>query len=47
MRGVDRPEFSYQWVQEQVMKKGYKIGGQNELIAGSTLCNRPRKVCNV
>ncbi len=25
MKGIDRPEFSYKWVQGQVMKKDYKI----------------------
>ncbi|MRS63452.1 hypothetical protein GJJ30_19275 [Larkinella terrae] len=25
MKGLDRPEFSYQWVQDQVRKKEYKI----------------------
>jgi alpha-L-fucosidase 2 len=25
MKGLDRPEFSYRWVQEQVAKKDYKI----------------------
>ncbi|GAB3266965.1 hypothetical protein GCM10027347_35360 [Larkinella harenae] len=25
MKGLDRPEFSYRWVQEQVLKKEYKI----------------------